>query len=437
MNLFQLAWPIFINSIMGILLGFIDVFVLSKVDDLAASAISAACQITSVCSLIFSAVCSAVGIMVAQYLGRGDREKVSRISALCIAVNVIFGIVITGAVVVFHDTFLQLLGAKGQLYDMASGYIRILAWGIVLDAYAGSVGTILYSHGETKISMYLSSGMGIMNLILDIILVLGYCGFPQMGVEGAAIATLITKVVYTFLLSMVFFKKVESVLIFHKLADVKHKELTQIFTLGIPSIFDSVNYTITQLVVTGIIFHYLDQNAIIARTYLMNIAAFFGLVTGALASATQILVGHEIGAGEYEKAEADCTHCMKLSLAATGGICILAVLLSDRLFGIFTENETVIRTGFWLMLANVFVEIGRAVNVVYVWCLRGAGDVSFPVFVAVCCMWVIAVGGSFVAVRLLGAGIVGVWIVAGIDECVRGTIMGGRWKSGEWKKRKL
>ena len=112
MNLFQLAWPIFISHILGMLIGFLDVFVLSKVSDLAASAISAACQITSICSLVFSVVCGATGILVAQYLGKGDREKASEITTLCIVTNVSLGIIISAVVLVFHNDFLHMLGQK-------------------------------------------------------------------------------------------------------------------------------------------------------------------------------------------------------------------------------------------------------------------------------------------------------------------------------------
>lgn len=437
MNLFQLAWPIFISNILGILLGFIDVFVLSKVSDLAASAISAACQITSICSLVFSVVCGATGILVAQYLGKKDREKASEITALCIVTNVSLGVIISAIVILFHNEFLHMLGAKEELFDMAYAYIGIIGWGIVLDAYQSSIGSVLYSHGETKISMYISASMGILNLVLDAIMVLGLFGVPRMEVRGAAYATMITKVICAVILSYVFFTKVESVSIFKKVTQARLEDVKAIFKLGIPSVFDSVNYSITQLIITGIIFHSLGETDIIACTYLMNIAAFFQLFTGAVASATQIMVGHEIGGGDYEKADRDCMHGLKISVLSTGIICIVATLFSDQLFGIFTQNEEVIRIGFYLMIANIFVELGRAVNVVFVWSLRGAGDVSVPVLIAVCCMWIIAVGGSWLAVRFTTMGMVGIWVIAGIDECVRGAIMYGRWKSKKWMEKRL
>ena len=144
----------------------------------------------------------------------------------------------------------------------------------MLDAYQSSIGSVLYSHGETKISMYISASMGILNLVLDAIMVLGLFGVLRMEVRGAAYATMITKVICAVILSYVFFTKVESVSIFKKVAQARLEDVKAIFKLGIPSVFDSVNYSITQLIITGIIFHSLGETDIIARTYLMNIAAF-------------------------------------------------------------------------------------------------------------------------------------------------------------------
>ena len=92
LKLFALAWPIFISNILGIMLGLIDVYVISKVSDLATSAIGTACQVTGICSLIFSVVCGATSILVAQYLGKGDRENATQTGMLCILINVFFGV---------------------------------------------------------------------------------------------------------------------------------------------------------------------------------------------------------------------------------------------------------------------------------------------------------------------------------------------------------
>ena len=432
LKLFALAWPIFISNILGIMLGLIDVYVISKVSDLATSAIGTACQVTGICSLIFSVVCGATSILVAQYLGKGDREKATQTGMLCILINVFFGVMISAAVLLFYKDFLWILGAEGQLYDMAAAYLGILAWGIVLDAYQGAISSILYSHGEAKISMYLSACMGILNLVLDMVLVLGLFGVPRLEVRGAAYATMIVKVLCSLVMTVIYFTRLESPAALRSILTARAADVKRIFSLGIPSVFDSANYSITQLVITGFVLHRLSDNDLVARTYLMNIASFFQLFTGAISSAAQLIIGHKIGAGQYEAADRECMRGLKLSVLSTGLISLGACFISNQLFGIFTKNPEIIRIGMYLMWANVFVEVGRAVNVVLVGGLRGAGDVSIPVLIAVCCMWVIAVGGSWLSVSMTGLGIVGIWIVNGVDETVRGTIMYKRWKSKKW-----
>ena len=432
LKLFALAWPIFISNILGIMLGLIDVYVISKVSDLATSAIGTACQITGICSLIFSVVCGATSILVAQYLGKGDREKATQTGMLCILINVFFGVIISASVLLFYKDFLRLLGAEGQLYEMAAAYLGILAWGIVMDAYQGAIGSIMYSHGETKISMYLSAAMGILNLVLDMVMVLGLFGIPRMEVRGAAYATMIVKMLHCAILTVIYFTRLESPKAVKSILTAQLSDVKRIFALGIPIVFDSANYSITQLVITGIVLHQLSDNDLVARTYLMNIASFFQLFTGAISSAAQLIIGHKIGGGRYEEADRECMRGLKLSVLATGLISLGACFISRYLFGIFTNNPEIIRIGMYLMWANVFVEIGRAINVVLVGGLRGAGDVSIPVLIAVCCMWVIAVGGSWLSVTFTTFGIVGIWIVNGIDEMVRGAIMFGRWKSKKW-----
>jgi len=261
---------------------------------------------------------------------------------------------------------------------------------------------------------------------------LGLFGVPRMEVRGAAYATMIVKVLCTVVMTVIYFVRLESPEAVKSIFTAKLTDIKRIFALGIPSVFDSANYSITQLVITSIVLHQLSDNDLVARTYLMNIASFFQLFTGAISSAAQLIIGHKIGAGLYEEADRECMRGLKLSVLATGLISLGACFISNQLFGIFTKNPEIIRIGMYLMWANVFVEIGRAINVVLVGGLRGAGDVSIPVLIAVCCMWVIAVGGSWLSVTFTTFGIVGIWIVNGIDEMVRGAIMFGRWKSKKW-----
>ena len=101
LKLFNLAWPIFVETALFMLLGFIDVFVLSRYDDLAASSVNTANQSVSIVTIVFTVISGASAVLISQYLGAGNKEAASRISALAITLNFLFGIVISAVLLVF------------------------------------------------------------------------------------------------------------------------------------------------------------------------------------------------------------------------------------------------------------------------------------------------------------------------------------------------
>ena len=98
MNLLSLTWPIFIENVLFMLLGFIDIFVLSRYNDIAASAVSAANQVISICNLVFSIISGATAILISQSLGAQKRQTASMIAALSLVFSSIIGIVISALI---------------------------------------------------------------------------------------------------------------------------------------------------------------------------------------------------------------------------------------------------------------------------------------------------------------------------------------------------
>ncbi len=214
LKLFNLAWPIFVETALFMLLGFIDVFVLSRYDDLAASSVNTANQSVSIVTIVFTVISGASAVLISQYLGAGNKEAASRISALAITLNFLLGIVISAVLLVFNRHILSFIGAEGTILDFSCQYLSIVGGFLFLQAVLSAMTVIIRNHGMTQISMYVTVGMNIINTVLDIIFVLGLFGIPKMGVAGVAIATAFSRVVGTVVLAAVLFTKVESLSIF-------------------------------------------------------------------------------------------------------------------------------------------------------------------------------------------------------------------------------
>ena len=153
--------------------------------------------------------------------------------------------------------------------------------------------------------------------------------------------------------------------------------------------------------------------------------------------ATAIIVGHSIGANEYDFAYHKVLSTLKKSMIISISIAIVSFLISPVTIGIFTNDTDVISLGRKIMFICIFLEIGRTANLVIINSMRAAGDVKFPTYLGMISMWGISVlFGYFLGVTM-GYGLIGIWIAMALDEIVRGIVVFIRWKRGTWRGKRI
>ncbi|MBQ1992610.1 MAG: MATE family efflux transporter [Clostridia bacterium] len=437
LKLFNLAWPIFIETALFMFLGFVDVFVLSDYNDLAASSVNTANQAVSIVTIVFSVISGASAVLISQYLGAENKKGASRIAALSLTFNLIFGCIISVALAVFNRPILSFIGAKGEVLEFASQYLTIVGGFLFLQATLNAMAVIIRNHGMTQISMYVTVGMNIVNTVLDVIFVKGLFGMPQLGVVGVAVATTFSRIVGTIILAVVLFKYVEKPEIFKLLKPFPFKDVKNIIKIGVPSALESFLYNLSQLVVTSIVLNCLTNAELITKTYVQNITMFFYIFAVAIGQASQILTGHLVGGNKLDEAYKQGFRGYRNALIITVIIATTGIIFRAQLMDIFTNDTAVITMGANILIINLILELGRTTNLVVIACLRGAGDVVFPTACAIFSMWVISALGSYILAVVCGMGIYGLWIAFAADECFRGILMIWRWKSGKWKNKML
>lgn len=437
LKLSRLAWPIFVETLLFMLLGFVDVYIMSNYDDLAASSVNTANQVVSITTILFTVISSAGAVLISQNLGAGKRRSASRIAALTIVLHFFFGLLISTLFLCFNRELLVLIGAKGKLLSFASRYLSIVGGFIFLQALMSSMSVIIRNHAMTQITMYVSVGINVLNTLLDFTLVLGLFGMPRMGVAGVAVATVISRFIGVTVLAVVLFLKIEKPSIFRMLAPFPFSDVLSIVKIGVPSALETFLYNLSQLTITSIVLNCLTSQELITKTYVQNITMFFYIFAVSIGQASQIITGHLVGAGKLEEAYSRCLRSYRNSLIITMCACALGILLRRLLLGAFTGDTEIIELGSNIILLNVFLEIGRTTNLVIIACLRGSGDVYFPTACAIFSMWVISVLGSYLLAVVCSMGIYGLWIALAADECFRGALMVWRWQSGRWRNKSV
>ncbi|MGL4344038.1 MAG: MATE family efflux transporter [Cellulosilyticaceae bacterium] len=435
-SLFLLTWPIFVELLLQMLVGNVDQFMISRYSDQAVAAIGNVNQIMNLLVITFNILSMATTIMVAQYLGAKNYKKISEIYSVSIICNVVFGVVISGALFFLSDGMFAMMRLPQELYADAKVYINIVGAFTFLQAAYMSLTAIFRSNGLMKQSMYISIGINVINIIGNAIFLGGLFGVPQLGIMGVAISSVVSRLIGLIALIIIFNRTIEAKVSLSYLRPFPVDTLKSLLRIGLPGAGENISYSASQMVIMMCV-NMMGTTAVTTKVYAGMLAWGSFLYGSAVSSANQIIIGHMVGAGDYEGAKERTLKSLWPAMGITLLMSILLFVFSDSIFGIFTDNPEVIALGKGIMLVEIFLEIGRCINMIVIRAMHAAGDIQFPVIAGIISMWGIATVLSFVLGISMGMGIIGVWIAMALDECVRGVVMYIRWQRGSWRNKSI
>ncbi|MFF2017930.1 MULTISPECIES: MATE family efflux transporter [Paenibacillus] len=435
-NLMKLTWPIFLELFLFMLMGSVDTFMISTVSDDAVSGVGAANQIIAIAILVLSVIGNGASIVVSQYLGSKKPREAAEVTGNAITLNLAVGLILSALLFGLGRPLLHALNVQGDIFDYALSYMNIVGGLIFFQALINGLAATIRTHGFTKQTMVISLLMNIFHVIGNYLLIYGHFGLPALGVEGAAISTVASRLICLALFFWLLYRIMEVRVKWRYYTHLSKNYVMQILKIGIPSAFESIIYQACQLVFTLYI-TYLGSEAMATRQYALNISNYIYLFSVAVSMGTSIIVGHLVGAGRKEEAYKRVFSSVKWAMLVTVIIDVIVILFRVPLFGLFTDNESIIIMGAQVILLSIFLETGRTTNLVIINSLRASGDAKFPVYMGLISMVCMSLPLGYVLVFKLHLGLAGVWIATAADEWLRAVIMYFRWKSRAWEKHAL
>lgn len=436
LKLFALTWPIFLELLLFMLMGTVDTFMLSAVSDEAVSAVGTANQIVIIAILILEVIGNGAAIVVAQYIGSRKLAEASRVSAIAITLNLCVGLAISILFVFGGRSILQAMNLSGELLALGQAYLTIVGGGIFLQALINILAAIIRTYGYTKQTMLVSLVMNVIHLVGNYALIFGHFGFSPLGVQGAAISTVFSRLICVVIFFWLLYRVLSVRIEWKHYFTISRNYVGKILKIGIPSAFEQIIYQVCQLVFLYYV-TYLGTESLATRQYAAQISHYIYLFSMAVSIGTSILVGRFVGAGNPEEAYARLRKSVKIGLTSTIIMDLIIIALREPLLGIFTDSAEIIRLGSQVILFSIVLETARTCNMIMINSLRAAGDARFPVYMGLISMVGISFPLGYVLVFTLDMGLLGVWMANAVDEWIRAIIMHFRWKSGAWRKHAL
>lgn len=436
LGLYTLAWPIFVEQLLRLMMSYVSVFMLGHYSDEAVAATGVANQILAITVIFYGFLTVGVQIVVAQLIGAQRFKRVERVITNGLVVSFLIGIGMSLVFVLFGDTFLRLLGLSETLVAVGSPFIRIIGGISVIIAIYSSILPILRTHGYVRQAMVVPITVGLVNVMLNYLFLYGKLSFLGLGVTGVGIATCIANVVGMLMSLWMLKKYIGYVFRWQKLQQCSRKMLASILRYGLPSAGENLSYAGSQLVVTAII-ALLGTEALTTKVYASTISQFVALFAMSIGQASQIIIGRATGAREIDKAYQQGIKSWRLGMVVALLVSIIIYLCAEPIMQMFTTNREIIALTKRLFLFSILLELGRTTNIIVISSLNATGDVRFPFICGIIVMWIVSLPFSYLLGVYIGLGLVGVWLAYIIDEGLRALLMYRRWQSRIWTTKAL
>ncbi len=433
-RLFKLAAPIFIETLLIMMLGAVDVIMLSRHSDNSVAAVGVVNQIIVLTFLIFEVINLGTSVLCSQYLGAKMHKNVVQVVGVSLLMNLVVGVSVSLFLFGMNETILQWMGLTPELMKDGTDYMRIVGAFAFFQAISLTLSASLRSANKAIYPMMVTVVVNILNIIGNYTLIFGEFGFPEMGVEGAAISTAFSRGVSMVILFIILFRKHIRKFPLAYFRPFPFKELKNLLKVGLPSAGEQLSYSSSQVVITYFI-NALGTEALAARTYSVNIIMFSFLFCIAIAQGGAICIGHLIGEKRPHAAFLLGKYVMKKSVLITVCLSLITALMGPFIFGWLTTNEQIIRMGVTILAIDVILEIGRPINIFATNALRAAGDVNYPFYLGLVVMWSVAVGCGYLFGVHWGWGLAGMWVAFLLDENIRGIVFVRRWYGMKWVKK--
>lgn len=435
----NMAWPAIIESFFVAFAGLVDSLMVSSLGSDAVASVGLTTQPKFVGLSLFFAVNVAVSALVARRRGENKKEEANRLLLTALLFIIIAAITLGCALVLLADPIIRLCGSTPETHENAVLYFRIIMGGMIFNCIQMGINSAQRGAGKTKITMRTNVTSNTVNIIMNYLLIGGHFGFPALGIAGAALATVLGTVVSCIMSIASLFNK-DGFVSLPYIVSEKIKPSLQAFAhlikVGYSVFFEQILMRIG-FMLTAIMAANQGTDAMAAHQVGMNIMGLSFSFGDGLQSTAVALIGRSLGEKNETLAKEYGRTCKMLGFSIAT-VLVFAYFFGARgLFSLFFKEEHIVSIGVSIMHVIIFVVIFQICQVIYMGCLRGAGDTLYTAISSTISVTVVRTIVSYLFGYTFGFGIVGIWMGVLGDQISRYLFASIRFKQGKWTQIKI
>ena len=438
-KVFIIGIPVSIENMIYSLMNFIDVFMVGKenvvlgLGTAAVAGLGFANQIFMIFIVSLFGLNSGGGILAAQYYGKKDYKNLKKCLGITITVGLLFSFLFFLMGLFIPEKIIGIFTSDPKVLKLGANYFRIIALIYPLIGLGYSFNMQLRAIGKNQYSLY-STIIGLcINLVGNYLFINGNLGFPAMGVVGAAIATVIARIVSVFYLIYIIYKnKLPMAGNFQELFKLSWSFIAKALKISLP-VFGHEIMWVTGVSMYVIIYGRIGTEATAAIQVVKSISNLvFTLVFG-LSSGTAAIIGQEIGAGNEENAYKYAVELLKISLVIGTAVALFVYAICPVVLILMKVDSAIYPLARQIVFSEGILIIIKTTGTLFiVGVLRAGGDTLWTMFADLIPLWTFAIPLTYIAGLKFGLPIALVYLCSGSDELLKMPFCIQRLKSRKW-----
>lgn len=431
-KLARLIVPVVIEQTLSVTVGMADMIMVSGAGEAAVSGISLVNSISVLMVMLFAALASGGSVVVAQFLGSGNKEKACKAAEQEVLACFLISVVMAVFAVIFNRQILSLIygSVEADVMNNAVTYFAIMAVSYPFLALYNSGASIFRVMNNAHISMIMSAIMNVINIALNAVFIYGL----DMGVAGVAYATLISRVVAAAVL-LIQIRKPSLPVHIDKYFRLRWNSdmMMPILSQGVPQAIQNSMFQIGKLLTQSLISSF-GTASIAANACASTVEMLADIPGSAMGIAMVTIIGQCAGAGRFDQARDYAKRLLKMTYVFMIALNLVLMLMANNIAGWYNLSEeghhyAVQLIVYHSIMAMLIWPLAFTLSSV----LRSAGDAAYTMWTSIFSMWVFRIGLAYVIGDYMELGVLGVWIAMTIDWAVRAIFNIVRFNGHKWE----
>ena len=424
----KIAIPVALQAMLQSSFSIIDQVMVGQLGKESIAAVEIGGKPGFVFAFVSGAVATVTGIMVSQYIGKKDREKINSAMSVNLCVMLFLAVLTSLLCLFWPDALAGIFTGDEKVIGRAADYIRITAAIFPMSGVATVLAVLLRCENHANYPLYISAASAVVNTILNFSLIFGHMGMPAMGVKGAAIASVISQIVNLLLMLGAFGRLID----FRFSLRLEKEDLKQYVIMLVPIVCNEFLWTLGQNVNTYIYGHMgtceLAGMSLTGPIQVLLIGALSGL-----SQAAGILIGKRLGEQEYEKAYSESRILCLYGLIGSIVLSVLLILGRNYYISLYNVEDSVRRIGSLLLITFAVLAPVKVANMILGGgIIRSGGRTKYIMMIDIFGTWLVGVPLGLYTGLVLKLPIVWVYFILSQEELVRLIITIFMFRSRKW-----